>query len=228
MQPTYLPWMGYFNLIKSSDVFVFLDDVQFAKRSWQQRNKILLHGKEKYLTVPVKTKNAKSLQLSEVMVDDQQEWRKDHKNTLFHAYYNHPFGKEVWQEISEVLDGESDLLCEINISIINKICHKLNMNKKILRSNEIPVTGKKSEYLLKICQNLEAEKYLSAMGSKEYIEKESLFRNSKIQVVYQNYSPKTYHQFGCSGFTPYLSIIDLIANIGWEKVLDHFDENCFD
>ncbi|MEH7124211.1 WbqC family protein [Bacillus sp. JJ1773] len=227
MQPTYLPWIGYFNLIKSSDVFVFLDDVQFAKRSWQQRNKILLLGKEKYLTIPVKTKNVKSLTLSKIAIDDQQHWRNYHKKTLFHAYQKHPFGREILQEISEVLEGKSNLLCETNISIVKKICNKLNVSTEIVRSSDLPVTGKKSKYSLEICKYLGADTYLSAAAAKEYIEEETLFKNSDIQVLYQNYLPKPYPQLGSSEFIPYLSIIDLIANVGWKDALDHFDENCF-
>lgn len=228
VQPTYLPWIGYFNLIKSSDVFVFLDDVQFAKRSWQQRNRILLFGKERYLTIPVKTKNAKSLTLSEIAIDDQQIWRKDHKITLFHAYQKHPFGREILQVISEVLDDdEYNLLCDFNISIIKKICENLKLSTKTIRSSDLPVTGKKSEYLIEICKFLGADTYLSGPAAKEYIEEEAYFKNSHIQVLFQNYSPKSYNQLGSSEFIPYLSIIDLIANVGWQNTLDHFDEKCF-
>ena len=76
MQPTYLPWVGYFNLINKSEYFVFLDDVQFDKRSWQQRNKIIINSNQRYLTVPVLSKNKYLQKLSEVKIDNSEKWQK--------------------------------------------------------------------------------------------------------------------------------------------------------
>ena len=77
MQPTYLPWAGYFNLISSSDFFVFLDDVQFSKQSWQNRNRILIGDKMHWLTVPVLRENLKD-KIYKIKIDDTRNWRKKH------------------------------------------------------------------------------------------------------------------------------------------------------
>lgn len=85
MQPTYLPWAGYFHLIGTVDKFVFLDDVQFERRSWQSRNRILLEGREHYLTVPVR-KASRSELIKNIAIDNDQEWRKRHLQLLRQAY----------------------------------------------------------------------------------------------------------------------------------------------
>ncbi len=217
MQPTYLPWIGYFNLIASVDIFVLLDDVQFAKRSWQQRNRILLNGTEKYLTVPVLTKGKRDQTIEEVILDNSQDWKKDHINTLNHAYVKHRYGIEMLSIISEALNKPHCSLAETNIEIITSILNQLNISKKILKSSDLPVEGKKSEYLFNICNYVEADIYLSAAGSKEYIQEEGIFDASDILVEYHSFPIKEYPQQGINSFVPYMSIVDLIANIGFKN-----------
>lgn len=215
MQPTYLPWIGYFNLIASVDVFVFLDDVQFAKRSWQQRNRILLNGAEKFLTIPALTKGKRDQTIKEVSCDISQEWKKDHLNTLEHAYIKHKYGPEMLDVVARALNQPHFSLSETNIEIITAILTKLGLSTKLVKSSDIAVTGKKSEYLFNICNHIGANVYLSAAGSKEYIEEEGIFELSTIKVEYQSFEIIEYPQQGVSTFVPYMSIVDMIANIGF-------------
>lgn len=215
MQPTYIPWSGYFNMINSVDVFVFLNDVDFSKRSWQQRNKILFQNREFYLTIPVKNKGQQLI--NEVEVDDTQSWRDKHKATLYHAYSKCPFGKEILDLIFDELEKPERLLANINIAIIEEINKKLGIDTKIILSSDIPVKGKKSEYLLNICNYLNTDTYLSARGSKNYIDEEGILPKSNIKVEYHNYHPQTYNQINNDNFIPYLSIVDVIANLGFNQ-----------
>lgn len=221
MQPTYLPWTGYFNLMISVDTFIFLDDVAFAKRSWQQRNKILLQGRENFLTVPVNTKGKQSQLICDVETDENQKWRYAHKSTLYHAYSKHPYGYEIVDLLSTILDKNIVSLAKINIEIIKAIKEKLGIKTNILLSSEIPVHGKKSEYLINLCKYIGAHQYLSALGSKEYIEQEGLFEKANIDVKYQDFLPREYPQKGTDTFIPYLSIIDTIANIGFSDTREY-------
>lgn len=217
MQPTYLPWAGYFNLIANVDIFVYFDDVQFAKRSWQQRNRIIIGSEEKFLTVPVITKNLRYQNIYETKTDEEQNWRKTHLQTIKSAYSKKDYGKQIIEIIEECFNNTDDSLCKINVSIINRIKNSLGINTKMLFSSELPIAGKKSEYLLKICEYLNANTYISALGSKEYIEDEGYFAKSTVKVEYQNYIPKEYPQKNCNNFIPYMSIVDIIANIGFNQ-----------
>ena len=107
MQPTYLPYLGYFQLMAASDVFVFLDDVQFARRSWQSRNRILTAQGELMLTVPVK-KHDRDTPIHAIEIDDSQPWRDKHLAAIRHAYGKRPFFEEGWAFVSEQLAKERD------------------------------------------------------------------------------------------------------------------------
>ena len=122
MQPTFLPWTGYFKMILRSDLFVFLDDVQFDKRSWQQRNKILKNdGKEFLLTIPVKSKGKFFQKINEVEVDNSTNWKDKHLKLLEMNYSKHKFFKQVFDSISNTYKENTNSLSEFNIKLIKKI-----------------------------------------------------------------------------------------------------------
>lgn len=217
MQPTYIPWAGYFNLIASVDVFVFLDDVQFSKGSWQQRNRIAVGGKELFLTVPV-LKSGKSSQLiNEVKTDLRNPWGKKHLATLRQAYSKHPFGETMIQAVENTLTEPSHLLANTSIEIIQRIAQNLNLRAQFIRSSQLKADGKKSAHVIELCRELNADIYLSPVGSKDYIEEEGLFTKSSIKLIYQNFELKEYPQKKSDSFLSHLSILDMIANIGFEE-----------
>ncbi|MBJ6724836.1 WbqC family protein [Geomesophilobacter sediminis] len=215
MQPTYLPWSGYFNMIHQADLFIFLDDVQFAKRSWQQRNRIMLSGSEHFLSVPVQCKGKREQLIWEVLVDDSQQWREKHVNTLAHAYRKHPFGAEAIAPVTDALAGCGAGLAELNITIISAFCSRFGITTPFRRSSDLAVHGKKSEHLLALCREVGATTYLSARGSREYIEEEQVFSGTTVDVAYHDYHPSPYPQRGAAEFVPYLSIVDVVANLGF-------------
>lgn len=221
MQPTYLPWAGYFNLIASVDTFVFLDDVQFARRSWQQRNRIMMAGREHMLTVPVDSKGRRDQLISEVVTDESQSWRKKHLGSLRSAYGSQPDGKVMLEIIGNCLETNTNLLVDVNIGIIKSLSEAMGLNTPILKASELRCAGSKSQHLLNICHELGADTYLSAAGSREYIEEEGCFARSEVVVEYQHFQPEVYPQKGSAEFVPYLSVVDVIANIGFEGAREY-------
>lgn len=215
MQPTYLPWAGYFNMIAQCNLFIFLDDVQFAKRSWQQRNRIMLGGKEHFVSIPVQCRGKREQLIYETAVDDSQKWREKHISTLNHAYRKHPFGGEVIQIVSDCLSIQSTSLADITIAIIKAFNHELGLPTQFCRSSEIGMEGKRSEHLVALCQRAGATAYLSAQGSREYIEAEHVFADSGLKVEFHDFVPEPYPQKGACEFIPYLSIVDVVANLGF-------------
>jgi hypothetical protein len=217
MQPTYLPWAGYFNLIAETDAFVFLDDVQFSAQSWQQRNRIIVAGKPLILTVPVLTKGRADQNILEVTTDETKKWRKKHLSTLQQTYAKHPFGKAVVSLVADVLSQNATSLAEINMALIRSFCTAMGMSPRFYRSSEFGLSGHKSAHVLAICRHLGADQYLSPVGSKEYMEEEGLFAVSEIEASYQNYAPASYPQPGVKEFISHMSIVDAMANLGFEE-----------
>ena len=218
MQPTYLPWLGYFDLTNRSDIFVFLDTVQLDKRSWQQRNRIKTPNCELMLTVPVLTKGRFNQEIRDVEIDISQRFEKKHFNSIQLNYKNSKYYKLYIGELEEIFFSKISRLANLNIKLIKWISSKIGIKTKFISSSELDVSGSKTELLINICLKINANHYLSPIGSKSYIEKNNLFTNSGIQLSYQDYQHPTYNQlFG--DFIPYLSVIDLLFNEG-EKSLE--------
>lgn len=216
MQPTYLPWIGYFNLIKNVDKFIFLDDVQFSKQSWQQRNRILFNNNYKFLTVPVDKKSSSKL-IKDIKIYHNSPWKQSHLGMLKQTYNKHDFFNDVFGVLEEILLSPVEYLVDLNLNFIKIVSEKLDLNPEFHFSSDIEVFGKRSEYLIKICENFNADKYLSPIGSKEYIEEEGLFKKSGIKVEYQNFKHPVYPQKNSTEFLPYLSIVDLLFNVGFRE-----------
>lgn len=217
MQPTYLPWSGYFNLIKNVDYFVFLDDVQFNKRSWQQRNRILQNGKELMLSVPVFTKNKSKQKIYEVAVNNDTNWRKQHLKSIEFSYQKSPYFHEIMPVFMEIYSHETNNLADFNINLIKAISKLLKLETKFIFSRELYSDTHKSQHLLDICNSLKCNTYISPLGSKDYIDSEALFEENPIAIRYQKYTPKIYNQINSEEFHSHLSIIDVLFNIGIEN-----------
>lgn len=213
MQPTYLPWAGYFNMMHLADVFVFLDDVRFEPRAWQQRNRVLVGGEPRWLTVPVA--GGRDQAIRDVLVDDAQPWKRRHIHTIRHAYGNHPFFADVIEPISKTLGSPERRLGEINISLIESFASIFGIRTPLHRASEIDSARRKSERLLDICLALGATEFLSARGSRQYLEEEGVFAAAGMPVRYHGYEPGPYAQKGVpASFVSHLSIVDVIANLG--------------
>src|SRR3989338_4487567 len=116
MQPTYLPWLGYFELIDSCDLFIFLDDVQFVRKSWQQRNKIKTPAGELLLTVPVLTKGKLEQQIKDVGINNDLPWRTKHLGSIKNNYQRAPFYKKYIGFIEDLYFREYTGLLTLNMA----------------------------------------------------------------------------------------------------------------
>lgn len=224
MQPNYLPWAGLFNLVANVDQFVFLDDVQFTKRTWQQRNRVLMSGRETMLTVPVQVKGRFSQLINEVCIDNSRPWTRKHLGTLESAYARHPHGAAVIELLRDCLNRVPEMLVDNNTRIIKAIATALGFTPTFLFSSGIGVSGAKSLRLLEICRKLGADTYLSAAGSRGYIEEEGHFVDSEVAVQYQKFIPQPYPQAGAAELVPYLSIVDVMANLGIDGVREYVND----
>lgn len=214
MQPTWLPYLGYFHLIAQADVFVFLDDVQFARRSWQQRNRILTRQGELMLTVPVKGQD-RDAALSAVQVDDAQPWRAKQLNAIRHAYAARPFFAEGFAFVEAQLASPETHLAALNAGLIEAAAANLRLTPKFVRASALSCGGARSDHLLNICRAVGATHYLSPMGSAAYMATDGVFERSEIPVRFQSFVEIPYDQ-GRTPFVPFMGFIDAVMNLGWE------------
>lgn len=213
MQPTYLPWLGYFDLMDQSDTFILLDSVQYDKRSWQQRNRIKSPNGELMLTIPVFSKGKREQTISEVMIDQTQNVQEKHLKTIqcYYAKAKH-YAKE-FDEFSKIMQIKRTYLSEFTIELINWFKEKLGIKTELLRSSALNVPGRKVELLINICKSVGADTYLSTVGSKVYLDGDNSFEDNGIKLCYHQYKHPTYtQQYG--EFIPYLSALDLLLNEG--------------
>ncbi|EGF92335.1 wbqC-like family protein [Asticcacaulis biprosthecium C19] len=214
MQPTYLPYIGYFHLMRRVDVFVFLDDVQLERRSWQTRNRICAAGEEQMLSVSLKKHNQTD-RLDEVFLNDEGDWRRKHLDAMDNAYRKRPGFAEGIDFIRPHLTPQPDQkLSDFNIAIIEDAARRLGITTLVRRASALGCGGKRSEHLLAICRAVGATAYVSPTGSREYMEEEGVFRDAGFPVAYFSHAPKVYPQ-GFEPFVPYMAFIDAVMNIGF-------------
>jgi hypothetical protein len=217
MQPTFMPWTGYFNLIASVDGFVFLDDVPYQKRSWQVRNRICLNGAEHLLTVPVQ-KCSRGTLVKDVQLSTDASWFEKHINLLSSAYKKAPHGRDLLSFIDTTYsDNNIESLSDFNIKIIKQLCGLFKISTKLHIASEMSCPDHRSEHLNNICLALGAENYLSPIGSKEYLLEDQFESITGTKLSFHEFSPAQYHQYGRKEFLSHLSILDVIANIGFDN-----------
>jgi len=213
MQPTYLPWLGYFDLMDQSNVFVFLDSVQFDKRSWQQRNRIKGPSGELPLTVPVLTKGRRSQRIYEAEIDLVSNFYEKHIKAIQLSYRKARFFEKYVDDITATLSQRHRYLAEMNIDLILWFSQTLGIQTEFIRSSTLSAQGNKAELLADICGLVKADRYLSPIGSKDYIDQNNPFTDKGIELCYHAYEHPSYEQlFG--NFLPYLSVLDLLLNEG--------------
>jgi hypothetical protein len=215
MQPTFLPWAGFFRLIGRSNVFVFLDDAQYERGTWHQRNRILINGQVRWITVPVRRDNL-GQSILEVSVDDLGSWRKRHLEMVRHAYGKHLYYADVAWALEPINDISLTSLADLNIALIMKFCSGLKLDGiKYIRSGSLGISGIRTERLVAICKGLGAKGYLSPRGAATYLAEDRLFESTSIKLDFDDFFPAHYSQPLVADFVSHLSILDVVANLGW-------------
>lgn len=224
MQPTYMPWAGYFNLIASVDTFVFLDDVQFDRRSWQSRNRIFDGGKVQWLSCAV-TKASRETLIQNIHIRNEENWQQLHYKKIHLNYKNTPFFSELMPILSLLTSQKFDTLLDVNKTLISYFCQMLELDTKFTLASKLAAGGKRSEHLLAICEKINATDYLSPNGSKDYLMQDACFNETPIKLEFQQFLPATYQQYHTPNFVSHLSIIDVIANIGLAQTKQYIKGN---
>lgn len=212
-QPHYLPWLGYLDKIDQSDLFVILDNVQFKKREFQNRNRIKTPGGDLWLTVPVVTRGKYEQKTSEVEIDNSTPWREKHLKSLEMNYRKAPFYNDVMGKIEKFYTGTAhERLMDLCTDMLKCYMEMMGISTPVRFESELNVPGVKSERIVNICKALGAGVYLSGSGAKAYLDEE-LFEKEGLGLEYQHYKHPEYGQLH-GDFSPYMAAVDLLFNHG--------------
>lgn len=211
-QPAYLPWLGYFDRIHKSELAIVLDHVQFERRGFTHRNKVLGQHGPLWLTIPLNKKGNYNAPINEVTINNDRDWRKKHRETIRQCYGNAPFFKDYFPGLSEIYNKEWTSLSALLRESTDFLLQSLSIETKMIRSSDMGVKGVKSELILNLSKEVGATQYISGPFGREYLEKDR-FENAGIKILYHDYHNPTYNQVQ-PGFVDNMSVIDLLFNYG--------------
>lgn len=212
-QPHYLPWLRYFEKIARSDVFIVLDDVQYEKNGFQNRNKIKTAQGWTYLTVPIQRPTQRPI--CEVEIDNRTNWREKHLRALELSYRKAPHFASLWPAISDIYARDWTHLAALNRAMLELFLEQLGIKTPLLYSSELVTTGQSTDRLAELCRLAGGDEYLSgAYAVNAYLDP-AVLQAAGIRLAFQEWHAPTYSQlYPQAGFVPDLAIVDLLFNEG--------------
>lgn len=215
IQSNFLPWRGYFDFIRETDLFILHDDVQYTKSDWRNRNRIKTSRGVEWITVPVRYLQTRQL-IEETQVDYSTLWAQKMLNRIREAYRRAPYFELYFSELDDLLIKPAASISDLNLRLINWVCSHLEIDIPIKMSHEYHPQGAKTERLIGILQQVQATAYLSGPSAQNYLIPES-FKQVGIRLEYKQYNYPQYEQL-YPPFDSAVSIIDLLFMKGKEAI----------
>ena len=213
-QPNFIPWVGYFYKILKSDEFVLLDDVQFTKNGFTNRNQVKTPQGAQWLTLPVLQKGKFGQNIDEIAIAQPDHTIQKVLRTVEGNYKKAPFFNEYFPEFEKCLRNNGDKLAAVNIALIKWVCVSLEIKTPLVISSDLKAEGESTMRLINICKKRNAGKYLSGFGGNKYQEAE-LYKTHDIELTMTNFKHPQYKQLW-GDFIPNMSVIDILFNCGKE------------
>jgi hypothetical protein len=218
-QPNFFPWLGYFNKIVRSDVFILLDNVQFQKTggTWSNRVKLCVSGEARWVTAPIDRSYHGVRNISEMEFNESIPWREKMVKTLEANYRKAPFFGEVFPFIENLVLNPETNLASYNIEAIRSIAMLLGIDtEKLVLGSSLEVDGHATDLLICMTKAVGGSAYMCGGGAEGYQEDGSFAANG-LSLMYQNFMHPFYPQCNTDIFIPGLSIIDALMNYGFEQ-----------
>jgi WbqC-like protein family. len=222
MQPAFMPWQGYFELIYKSDIFIFLDDFQFSVQSYHQRNRLFsIKGKVDWYTVSVKKSISFKSPLNKTVINDGTDWRGKMLNRMQNNYSGCAYYKELYPIIERWLSSANPSLADMNIAFIKLACDILGFQRDFRYSSDYPSGLDKSARVLYLLERCGADTYFCARGAFQYMADDKIFPVNHVNILFQDFKPAQYKQAGSTDdFVPSLSVLDALFNMGPKATAD--------
>jgi hypothetical protein len=217
LQPGYLPWLGFFEQMLRSDLFVIYDDVQYDKHGWRNRNRVKGPDGPIWLTVPVRIKGLNKPNINEVLIDPAQpRWARKHCQTLRQLYGKAPFLDQYYPRLEATLLEAWEKIADLDVALIRLFANWLGLGTEIVLSSSLGCHAEDpTARLVEICQAVGADIFYEGSSGKNYLDMRQ-FAAAGVQVVFQEYECQPYPQL-YGGFISHLSIVDLLFNCGPES-----------
>lgn len=219
LQPSYIPWRGYFDQIRRADVFVFYDDVQYDKHGWRNRNQIKTAQGKQWLTIPVHSKGVtEGIPIKDIRIDWSKPWTKNHLKALTFAYNKAPYFREYLPLLESLYARRDECLADFTIESTIVLSRALGIaSTQFLRSSSLPgIIGAKTERLIQIIKKIGATHYISGPSAQAYVEPQK-FDEAGISLEYIEYNYPEYAQL-YPPFDPYVTVLDLLFMTGKEAI----------
>ena len=217
-QPAYLPWLGYFHKIAISDVFVIVDDVQFEKDSFTNRNFIKTQKGTVCLTVPVSTKGHMEGSIMNTEISNEKPWARKHWKSILQSYSKAPYFKKYSDFFEDLYTKEWKMLVDFLDSMLDFFLKEIGIKTPIFKKSSLDINGYKQEMVLNLSKHFKADIFLFGKLGKDYASEE-FFAANGVKAVFQEYKHPVYKQLG-DKFMPNMSIMDLLLNAGSDRSLD--------
>lgn len=212
LQPSYIPWRGYFHQVAKADLFIFYDDVQYDKRGWRNRNRIKTSQGSRWLSIPVHSKGAQTghIPIHQIRICWDSPWAEDHWRAIQLAYHRAPYFSLYAPLLEEHYHSHVDLLVDFTIPLSIDLGNALGIHHtRYTRSSEIKgITGRKTDRLIEILKAVGGNHYISGPSARDYID-EPKFREAGISLEYMTYDYPEYTQL-YPPYEPQVSILDLL------------------
>jgi hypothetical protein len=216
LQPSYIPWRGYFHQVDKADLFIFYDDVQYDKRGWRNRNRIKTPKGPLWLTIPVHSRGAQveRIPICDIKICWDDPWNQSHWKSIQHAYTKAPFFKRYAALLEQAYSSTPEFLADFTCDLTISLARELGIARtRFLRSSElIGIQGEKTARLIAILKQVGATHYISGPSAADYIE-EHQFRQAGIGLEYMVYNYPEYPQL-YPPFDPQVTILDLLFMTG--------------
>lgn len=217
LQPSYIPWRGYFHQIQKTDVFMFYDDVQYDDRGWRNRNRVKTPEGTKWLTIPVLSQGVQLAKtpIKDIKISWDRPWARKHWSTIQHSYKRAPFFERYRPFLESFYGRRDERLADFTIDFTVALAWELGATKtKFMRSSELPVEGAKTDRLLALLREVGADHYISGPSAREYIDEEKV-RAAGVTLEYMSYDYPEYEQLH-PPFDPEVTILDVLFMKGPE------------
>jgi hypothetical protein len=215
VQSNYIPWRGYFDMIALADTFVILDDVQYTRRDWRNRNKIRTVDGSKWLSIPVKTKGGYHQLIRDTLIAEP-DWAANHWRSIELAYAQAPHFPTYRDRYHALFEraAEETHLSAVNRLLIEGIMQDLGIKTRLIDSAEIGAGGAKSDRILNLCIATGATRYLSGPSAAAYLDL-GAFAEAGIQVEWMRYdTQKPYPQVHAPPYVGQVTVLDMMFNMG--------------
>jgi hypothetical protein len=216
IQPLYLPWTGFFEMIAAADAFVAFDHVKFESSSWQHRNRVKGPNGPFFLSVPVLNDNGGCSRICERRIDYRQPWVKKHLKSLESCYRRAHYFDRYYPELTSLLEDGTEKIADLNVGLIRLLLKFLGLERKVIRSSELPLGDDtslgKNERLIHLMKVVGATRFYEGASGRNFIDPRR-FEEEGMAVEFQEYRHPSYPQ-QFDGFLPNMSVVDLLFNCG--------------